>query len=80
MIGITSLNQCWEREGCISSLQQAARNVSAGIGRLPLTRSVPMRLAYKGGTVNYTRWGQRREGGRARGRAGLFQLTYSFKN
>lgn len=51
----------------MSSLEQAARNMSAGIGRLPLTRSLPTRLAYKEGTVSYTRWGQLRVKGRGAG-------------
>lgn len=67
MIRMTSLNQCWGQEGCISSLEQTARNVSAGTARLPLTRSLPTRLAYKGGTISHTRYGQRAGNGRGTG-------------
>lgn len=70
-MGMTSLNQCEGMEGCISSPERAARNLSAGMGRLPLTRSLPTLLAYKEGTVSYKLWGRWRVKGRWAGR-GLF--------
>lgn len=76
MIGMTSLNQCWGREGCISSRERAVRNVCPrGIARLPLTRSLPTRLAYKEGTRSHTRWGQWRGEGSG-GRGGETKLVY----
>jgi hypothetical protein len=53
VIGMTSLNQCWGLEGCISSLEPAARNVSVGTRRLAFTCSLPTQLAYKGGTMSH---------------------------